>query len=715
MSGSLFSPSWYRVSRLKPRIRGHSQIHRHQYRGETWYVLQDHVTGRFYRFTPVIYRVMGLMDGRRTVQDLWESVTEYYGDDAPTQTEMVRLLSQLHSADVLICDVPPDTEEILRRAEKIERMRWKANLRSPLFLRFPLIDPEIFLAKTSVIARLIYSKFGMAVWLTTVLMALVLVWLHWAELTTNIVDRVLARENLLMLWFVYPVVKGFHELGHGYAVKRWGGEVHEMGIMLLVFMPIPYVDATSASAFRQKWQRVVVGAAGIGVELFLAALAMLVWVSMDQGVVRSIAYNVMLIGGVSTVLFNGNPLLRYDGYYIFADLLNIPNLAQRSLQYLGYLVNRYILGVPEAEPPYTGPGERFWFVVYGITSFIYRIFVYTAIILFVAGKFFFIGVLLAILGGFNMVIMPLYKKVKALLTAPLYQNNRGMALVIVTAITAIMAALLVLLPVPYRSRTEGVVWVPENSLVRAGASGIVKQVLAEPDSVVEKGTPLIECYDPLLETKAEILRSQLREYLLRYQAAFSSDRVGAKIIEEELNSIRGKLTWMDEQLNKMIIASPAHGLFILTKAHDLPDMYIQQGELLGYVLETESILVRLVLPQDSAAIVMERTEDIQLRIAGNIKKIYPARIVREVPSAVDRLPSNVLSVSGGGEISIDPLDNKGNKTFENMFQFDLVLDEPLEHFLVGSRVYVRFDLGREPMAFQWYRSIRQLLLKRFNV
>ncbi|MEN8191117.1 MAG: PqqD family peptide modification chaperone, partial [Thermodesulfobacteriota bacterium] len=571
MATSPFSPSWYRVARLKPRIRGHSQIHRHQYRGETWYVLQDHVSGRFYRFTPVIYRVIGLMDGKRTVQDLWESVTDYYGDDAPTQSEIVRLLSQLHSADVLLCDVPPDSEEILTRADRIERMRWKANLRSPLFLRFPLLDPERFLAKTEVIAGICFRRLGFAVWLVSVLTALVLVWLNWDELTSNIVDRVLARENLLLLWFVYPVVKCFHELGHGYAVKRWGGEVHEMGIMLLVFMPIPYVDATSAAAFRQKWQRVIVGAAGIGVELFLAALAVFAWVLLDKGLTRSVAYNVMLIGGVSTVLFNGNPLLRYDGYYILADLLNIPNLAQRSMQYLGYLTNRYLLAVPEAEPPYTGPGERFWFVFFGITSFVYRLFVYTAIIMFVAGKFFFIGVMLAILGGVNMVVLPVYRKIKGLLTAPLYQNNRGRTLFIVVAFIGLLAALLTLLPAPYCSRTEGVVWVPENSLVRAGASGKVKRIVTEADSRVQAGTPLIQCFDPLLETRAAILRSQFKEHLLRYQAVFSIDRVGAKIIEEELAAIGVKLAWVDEQFKKMLVVSPARGRFILPRGADLPD------------------------------------------------------------------------------------------------------------------------------------------------
>ena len=106
-------------------------------------------------------------------------------------------------------------------------------------------------------------------------------------------------------------MKALHELGHSYAVKRWGGEVHEIGIMFLVFMPVPYVDASESAGFQSKWQRAFVGAAGILVEIFLASLALFIWLNAEEGLVRAFAFNVMLIGGVSTLFFNGNPLLRF--------------------------------------------------------------------------------------------------------------------------------------------------------------------------------------------------------------------------------------------------------------------------------------------------------------------------------------------------------------------------------------------------------------------
>ena len=118
-----------------------------------------------------------------------------------------------------------------------------------------------------------------------------------------------------------------------------------------------------------------VAAAGMAVELFVAALALFLWLNVESGRVSAIAYNVMLIGGVSTLLFNGNPLLRYDGYYVLADWIEIPNLAQRSTRYLGYLLQHYILGVDDAVSPVTAPGERAWFICYGIASFCYRLFI----------------------------------------------------------------------------------------------------------------------------------------------------------------------------------------------------------------------------------------------------------------------------------------------------------------------------------------------------
>src|SRR6187399_1094181 len=369
MAGMLFSPSWYRVAALKPRLRGHVEIHRHSYRDAIWFVLQDHSSGRSHRLTPAAYAFIGLMDGTRTVQNIWDLCNERSGRDAPTQDDVVRLLGQLHAADALICDVPPDTRELFRRFQRQQRQTWRQRTWTPLAIRVPLFDPDRFLERTAFLVRPLFGWLGAVIWLSIVSAGLVLAGLNWSALSENVVDRALAPQNLLLLWFVYPLVKAVHELGHAYATKIYGGEVHEIGVMFLVFVPVPYVDASAASSFPNKHERMVVGAIGIGVEMLLASVAVFVFAHATNGMVHAVAYNVILIGGVSTLLFNGNPLLRFDGYYVLSDILEIPNLGQRATKYLGYLVQHYLFGIESAETPATAQGEEFWLFSYGVTSF----------------------------------------------------------------------------------------------------------------------------------------------------------------------------------------------------------------------------------------------------------------------------------------------------------------------------------------------------------
>ena len=186
--------------------------------------------------------------------------------------------------------------------------------------------------------------------------------LHWPELTENVADRVLATHNLILLWLCFPLIKLLHELGHAYTTKLGGGEVHDMGLILLVFTPVPYVEASAASGFRSKWRRVLVGAAGMLVETFIAALAMFIWVAAEPGVLRAVAFNIMLIAGVSTLVFNANPLLRFDGYYILSDLIEIPNLSQRANRYWRYLAEKYVFRMKDSDKPPLAPSNAPYYV-----------------------------------------------------------------------------------------------------------------------------------------------------------------------------------------------------------------------------------------------------------------------------------------------------------------------------------------------------------------
>jgi len=448
MTESLFSTYWYRVANLKPMLRDSVQIIRHVYRGQTWFVLHNNLNGRNHRFNAAAYRLIGRMDGGRTVQQLWEDAGKDSAEAVPTQDEVIRLLGRLQDADLIQSGILPNTADLLKQTHGRPNPGWKQRMSNPFSLRFPLFDPDRFLERRVFLTAPLFTRVAFGLWLLIVLAAVIAAGLHWAELTSSLADRLFSTSNLLLLWLTYPLVKILHEFGHALAVKKWGGEVHEMGILLLALTPIPYVDASASAAFNEKHRRIAVASMGMMVELLLASLALFVWLNVETGLISAVAYNVMLIGGVSTVLFNGNPLLRYDGYYMLADLIEIPNLGQRSTHYLGYLFQRYLLGIETAESPVTAPGEKGWFLVYGPLSFLYRIAVVGALILLVSRRFFVAGVLIALWGAVSLLILPVIRSVSRLLSNPTAQTRRS-RLIMVGAGAALGAVLLLFVfPMP---------------------------------------------------------------------------------------------------------------------------------------------------------------------------------------------------------------------------------------------------------------------------
>jgi putative peptide zinc metalloprotease protein len=712
---SQFSQSWYRVADLRPTLKSHIAVHRHQFRGDIWYVLQDHASGRYHRFSPAAYALIGLMDGRRTVAAIWRQAAQRLGRDLPTQDEVIQLLAQLHHGDALDSGVPPDVLEVADRAHKHRRRAILQKFQNPMAVRIPLLDPDRFLNATAFLVRPLFGIVGLMAWLAIVVWAVVMAASHWDQLTENVVDRVLSAHNIALMLIAYPVIKALHELGHGYAVKRWGGEVHEMGIMFLVLMPVPYVEASTSAAFPSKWQRALVGAAGIMVEVLIAALALAVWLHAEPGLVRTMAFNAMLIAGVSTVLFNGNPLLRFDGYYVLADLVEIPNLGTRSNRHLLYLIQRYLFGAKDAESPATAPGERSWFVCYGLAALAYRLFIMTVIVLFIASKFFVIGVILALWAMFMMLVLPLAKGAWFVLANPRLEPVRGRALAVTVAFFMGVSAALGYVPLPYATMAEGVLWVPERGVVHAAADGTVQRIVAMPNTWVEPGDLLIELEDPLIETELRVAEARIAELRLRLAAVDLVDQVEAARLRERIGQLDRELVRLRERAAGLELRSRAAGRFVLPSAFDLPGRFVHKGELLGYVVDHSLPVVRVLVPETDIGQIHQQTRRIDVRFAGQLDTILPAVVRSETPAATRELPSAVLSTLGGGRIPIEPGGAQEIKSIEIVFQIDLGLDRLDGEPAIGSRAYVRFDHGNEPAVFRLHKMLRQLFLSTFRV
>ena len=715
MTDTLHSPLWYRVAGLKPQLRRHAEIRRHHYRGQRWYILLDLASGSSHRFSPAAHCFIAQMDGERSVDDIWEAVIRQLGDAAPTQDQTIHLLGQLHASDLLQCEIPPDGAELFNRHKQQKQGRLKQRLYAPLSIRIPLLDPGRFLDRWQHLARPLFSRTCLAVWLAVITLAILLAGQHWTAITSDVISRVTTPQNLVLLWLTYPLVKLLHEFGHAFATRVWGGEVHEMGIMLLALIPIPYVDSSAATAFENKHRRIVVGAAGMLVELFLAALALFVWVNVEAGIVSTICYNIMLIGSVSTLFFNGNPLLRFDGYYILADSIEIPNLGTRSSKYLGYLLQHYLFGVKDVESPARTWGEAAWFLFYGIASFVYRMGIMFVIIFYVASKYFIIGSVLALWAIATQLILPLSRNVSSLFSNPALQARRTRVLVSSGLVAGFLAWLLFFMPAPLLTRVEGVVWVPEQSELRIGASCFVTRLVATPGTQVNKDDVILECADPLLEAQAAISAARLKELKASYLSVMQDDKVRADGFKADIVTAEKKHARLQEQLDELVLRSQASGRLVMPEADDLAGRYVRKGDVLAYVANAAMKNARVAVTQNDINLVRGRTREVEVRLAGNIAQVIPASIRREVPAATDQLPSRALGTAGGGRIAVDPTDENGTTSLENVFQFELALAEaaPSEYF--GQRVHVRFDHGSEPLASQWQRSLRQLFMERLGV
>jgi putative peptide zinc metalloprotease protein len=713
MSESIFSAHWYRVANLKPMLRENTAIARHVYRGQTWYVLQNRLNGRSHRFNAASYAFIGQMDGHRTVQQIWDNAGKRSGGVVPTQDETIRLLARLHDTDLVQSDILPALVERFRQAEDLPEKKWKQRVSNPLAVRFPLWDPDRFLAKWAFLTSFLFTRAALGVWLLIVVVAVIAAMMHRAELAASLADRLWLPDNLLMLWLIYPLVKIFHELGHAFAVKKWGGEVHETGILLLALTPIPYVDATSSAFFPEKQRRLAVVAAGVMVEMLLAAIALFVWLNVETGLISAAAYNVMLIGGISTLLFNGNPLMRYDGYYALADLIEIPNLSRRANGYLGYLVQRHLLGIESARSPVTAPGEAGWFLFYGPVSFCYRIAILVALVWLVSDRFFFAGIVIALWGAGVLLVVPAFRSVYRFLNNPQVRRRPLRPAAIGAGTVLALLLLLVILPLPLRTTTQGVVWLPEQSAVRAGTACEVVEVLAPAGQVVARNAPLIKGSDPFLEAELAVCRAWLDELYARYNALPMQDRVNRKIMLEEIERAKGDLGQVAEKMEKLLIRSPEQGNYVLIDERNLPGRFVRQGELLGYIVGQHRPTIRAVVRQSHIGLVRDRVTGVEVRLSENMSKPLRAQIVRSVPSAVQNLPAAALGAAGGGQIPVDPSDPDGLRAMESLFQLDLSLPEQVNDLHIGARVHVRFEHGHMPLALQWYRTVRQLFLSKF--
>ena len=723
-----FSESWYRVCELRPRLRSTIQVHRQHYRGRMWHVIQDPASNQFFRLSDSAYTFVALLDGRRTVADVWQISNEQLGDSAPTQGEAIQLLGQLYTTNLLGAELPPDAAGLFQRYHKRVGREIRGYMMNLLFIRIPLFDPDHFLDRWLAVFGRIFSVGGFIVWIALLAAGLYSIVGKGGELADR-AGGILDLENLPMLYLGLIIVKVFHEFGHCFACKKFGkqsgsgGEVHVLGVMFLIFTPLPYMDASSAWALRRKWHRVIVGAAGIMVELGIAAVAAIVWANTaPSSPIHALTYNMMFIASVSSLLFNGNPLLRFDGYYILSDLLEIPNLHQRSRGYIYYLIRKYVWGVRRAQTTAHTSGERWWLAVFAVASTAYRVLICIGIVLFVASKLFFVGVILATMAVVTWVFVPLGKFARYLATHGELDRVRGRA---VASTLGFLAAIIVgigLIPAPDRYRIDGVAEPAQLAFVHAKTDGFVREIVAPSGRKISKNDRLLVAENPALVSKRQQLQAELDQMHARKRLAETEDIAAARSIARQIAALKEQIAWVDREIRSLTLRAPAVGTWIAPEIERAKDAYVSRGDRVGIIASVDKMIIRAMASQDVAAELREEmhirkdeaVRRVELRVKGRPQSIVGGGIIKIVPAGQEDLPSAALGYMAGGSIQTKMDDRRGTKTVDVFFEVRIVPDSS-EGILSGQRVVVRVEMPPKPLAVQWWRSLLRLFQRRFRV
>lgn len=712
------NPVWQRLESLRPSLPRHIHIQRRDYNGERWYILQDKSNGRFHRLTPSAWRLVSAMDGRNSLGHVLASAAhaEFYSteDEIPTRDDLIHLLQYLHVADLLVCDLPPNTQELFARREQKKQQRWLRLLMNPLTWNIPLGNPDRLLDKLMPLARLLASRTMGIVWLLVVGYALTQVVLNWTQLTQGHLDRVLSPSNLFLLWLTYPCFKVLHELGHGLFTKVWGGQVNDCGLVFVVGTPLPYVDASAATGFQSKRQRLMVGAAGMAVELFLAALALLLWLQLPNGFMRDFLYNIIIIGGVSTLFFNGNPLMRFDGYHLLTDAFDLPNLATRANQQFSYLLRRYAYGVSGVFSPAVNYREAVLLTGYSVAAFAYRVFMLFFIILLVANYFPTLGLVIGCWLLFFQLLWPAVKALNYVARDKQLASKRGRAVGVTAAGVTLMILLVVAVPMPMSTSAEAVLWLPDEARVKVESSGEVAQVLVADGDTVEQGQELMRLHNPVLVAHLAVQQARLREYDARYQQAWVEDRAQAQLFEQDINAIKAEIELLQTRVVNLVVRSPTQGIFRITRQHYLPGSFVHQGDEVALIEKPDLVRVRAALLQSEVGLVRQSTAGVSVKFSSNPQHTIAAQMVQDVPVATQELPSQVLGAQGGGRIAVDASQPTGTRVTEKVFLLDLALNDFVQAGHYGERAYVKFEHPAEPLALQWYRALQQVFIRHFS-
>ncbi|GBD35406.1 hypothetical protein HRbin36_00518 [bacterium HR36] len=720
-----------RRKQVRVKLRPDLVTTEQRYEGRTFFVVKDPVSLRYYRFREQEYFLMQLMDGQHTLEDARQLFEARYRPQRLTLEELEQFASQLMETGLALNDMPGSGKTMFQRFRKRRRQTLLRILTNILYIQVPVIDPDKLLNRLLPYVRFIFTLPFFLFSVGFVLAAILLVASHWDTFLARLpaYHEFFSWKTVLYAWASLGVIKVIHVFGHGLSCKRFGGDVHEMGFLILCLSPCLYCNVTDAWLLPNKWHRIIIGAAGIYVEVMIAALCTFLWWWAEPNTLLSnLCLTIMVLCSISTVIFNGNPLMRFDGYYVLADWLEIPNLRERSNRYLTNLAMQYCLGIEVPPEPYQmSLGRKILFVTYAITSYLYRWFVTFVILIFLYTflKPYKLGVISFILGTGALASLlgyPAYRLFRAVKRRGRLPDMKPVRVSITAAVA--LSALLAVFLVPFPLRVKGLALVQVEPQARAKIvapeeGSFLEELFVEDGQIVRRGDAMARLKNPDLLSKMEFNVASRRAYQeqradilaqLVSNPQHGSLRQELARIEDELAQLEQEARELQIRMDRLLLRAPRDGKVAQLLPRSELGKLLEPGTLICEVIEDRALAaVLLVEPQDRALVVEGQKAWIRLHGLGYN---YWRGTVSEISAVEAKDVPPQLSNKAGGEIPTQ--EDPEQKTLKPQRQHYLVsvrFDEVEDCMHPGVLGRVKIEVGN----YTLYWRVRRYLATMFNI
>lgn len=720
-------PAGQAAEHLRPRLRRDLVVQPQFYEGMTHYVVKDPIGLKYFRFKQEEYFLLEQLDGKNNLQDVKKAFERKYRPQTISIEDLMRFASQLHEAGLAQVDTSEQGKVLIRRRRKNQWKRVWQFFANILYIKIPIIDPEKLLTWMYPYFRWIYTKTFVAFAVVMMLSALTLVVSQWSTFQQRLPDfqSFFNWRTIVYFWCSLAVVKVIHEFGHGLTAKHFGGEVHEMGALFLVLTPALYCDVTDSWLLPNKWHRIWISAAGIFVECFLASLATFVWWNTEEGLLNSLMLATMFICSVNTILFNANPLLRYDGYYVMADWLEVPNLRIKSTQFFTYLFQEKVLGLELPVQSYMPRSRRALFVIYAIASYLYRWVVTFSILFFLAQflkpyKLQSISYMLALGSLVPLVCMPAYQIGKFIYQPGRMRKVKKARAAAFFAVTGAVVAGILLIPTPLRVSGTLVLAPAKPRSVYAEVPGRLVDLKVRDGEmvrgpkrdaqgrIIEEGQLLATLSSPeKLRERVQLQENQAinvvkAEVYSRSTSAADHDLQNLHL--EQAQAIEPAIARVQQQIGALNLYAPCDG-----RAYGVP-----QRETIGQFFKPDTAFCEVADPTKLEAHILLDQGDIDLiredqrawiKIYGDSERTIRSHVDTVAKRNRDEVPPE-LSHMAGGEIAAKPDQKTGQvKPVSTIYEVIIPVDNRDFHLQPGLRGFAKIDGGYSTLGWWLWRLI----------